>query len=141
MTIRHLYPPGLLIVVVVALLLERTDVPAPVAARPGPRTMEEVIGLVQKLGLHYRSDHKDGRVGSRLVVSDSPLTWQRANALRMGPNKDSDRNGTVAVLQSNSGMAIAPDERMEAWGDFFVYGDPSLIKRLTDTATAEDGRP
>ena len=141
MTMRKLYLPGLLLVVVAGLLLERTDAPAPVAARPGPRTMEEVMGLVQKLGLHYRGDHKDGAVGSRLVVSDSPLTWQRANAFRMGPQKDADRNGTVAVLQSDCMFAIAPDERMEAWGDFFLYGDPSLIKRLTDTATAEGRRP
>src|SRR5262249_37040353 len=114
------------------------DLPAPLDARTGPRTMKEVIGLAQKLGLHYRSDQKDGTVGSRLVVSESPLTWQRANTFPMVPKKDSDWNGTVSVLR---GSLIMPDQRLEAWGNFFVYGDPSLIKRLTATATSEDRRP
>jgi hypothetical protein len=138
MTIGKLYLPALLIVVVAGLLLEWTDLPAPLDARAGPRTMKEVIGIVQKFGLHCRSDKEDGTVGSRLVVSESPLTYERANAFPMVPQKDSDWNGTVAVLRGN---LIMPDQRLQAWGDFFVYGDRSLIKRLTATATSEDHRP
>jgi hypothetical protein len=138
MTIAKLHLPALLIVALAGLLLELIDLPAPLAARTGPQTMKEVIGFVQKLRLHYRSDQEDGTVGSRLVVSESPLTWQRANAFPMVPKKDSDWNGTVAILR---GSLIVPDQRLEAWGSFFVYGDPSLIKRLTATATSEDRRP
>ena len=138
MTIGKLHLPALLIVVLAGLLLAWIDLSTPLDARTGPRTMKEVIALVQKLGLHHRSDREDGTVGSRLVVSESPLTWQRANAFPMVPKKDSDWNGTVAVLR---GSLIVPDQQMEAWGDFFVYGDPSLIKRLTATATSEDRCP
>jgi hypothetical protein len=103
--------------------------------------MKEVIGLARHLGLYYRSDKEDGTVGSRLVVSESPLTWQRANTFPTVPQKSSDWNGTVAVLRGNGAIAVIPDQRMEVWGDFFVYGDRSLIQRLTATATSEDRCP
>jgi hypothetical protein len=136
------YLPALLIVVLVGFLLARIDSPAPLEARTGPQTMKEVIGIVQKLGLHYRSDKEDGTVGSRLVVSESPLTWQRANVFPMIPKKDSDWNRRVAVLRSSIGVIeLVPDEQMEVWGDFFVYGDSALIKRLTATETSKDRRP
>jgi AraC-like DNA-binding protein len=60
MTIAKLYLPPPLIVVIVGLLLTWIDLPAPLNARTGPRTMNEVIAIVQKLGLHYRSDKEDG---------------------------------------------------------------------------------
>jgi hypothetical protein len=138
MTIGKLHLLALLIVVLVGLLLQWTDLPAPSDARTGPRTMNEVIGIVQELGLHCRSDKIDGTVGFRLVVSESPLTWQRANTFTMVPKNDTDWNGLVTVLRDSW---IMPDQRLEAWGDFFVYGDRSLIKRLMATATSEDRRP
>jgi hypothetical protein len=131
---------AVLIVVLAGLLLAWIEVPAQSDARTGPRTMEEVIALVEKLGLHYRSDQVDGVVGLRLVVSDSPLTWQRANAFRTVPKKDCRWSGTVAVLRGFGGV-ICMDEQTEAWGDFFVYGDPSLVERLRATATSEGSMP
>ena len=138
MTIGKLHLPALLIVLLAGLLLQWTDLPAPSDGRTGPRTMKEVIGIIQRLGLHCRSDRQDGIIGWRLVVSESPLTWQRANDFTMVPQNDTDWNGMVTVLRDSW---IMPDQRLEAWGNFFVYGDRSLIKRLTATATSEDRRP
>ena len=138
MTIAKLHLAAVLIVVLAGLLLEWSDLPARLPARTGPRTMKEVIGIVQRLGLHCSSDKQDGTIGWRLVVSESPLTWQRANAFTMVPKNDTDWNGMVTVLRDSW---IMPDQRLEAWGDFFVYGDPALIQRLTATVASEDRRP
>jgi hypothetical protein len=103
-----------------------------------PRTMKEVIAIAEKLGLHYCSDQKGGTIAARLTISESPLTWERANALTLNPEDRSPWKGTLVVFRRDwEGLETMPDKQFEPWGEFFLYGDPSLIKRLTATTASE----
>jgi hypothetical protein len=96
-----------------------------------PRQLGQVIQMAQKLGLHYRGDRAEGPVELRLLVSDSPLPWERANALVVGRKVNGDWVGTVAVMQDPTALALESHE-MTPWGRFLLYGDPALIKKLTE---------
>src|SRR5438067_10857353 len=95
-----------------------------------PRQYEEVMQIPQQLGLHYRGDCEDGRVQMRLLLSESPLTWERANGLVIGRGEQSDWLGTVAIMQSVREFPPLT-KPMTPWGNFLLYGDPALINKLT----------
>jgi hypothetical protein len=109
---------------------------------PGPRTLKEVVQVATELGLYYRSDRADrafdNGIRYRLVVSESPLTFERAGELRFKPG-DQCWDGTVAVTLDRAHgfyhfFALTADEYpgwVARWGDFFLFGDPALIRRLT----------
>jgi hypothetical protein len=109
---------------------------------PGPRTLTEVAQIAAELGLYYRSDIPDQpfdeSVLGRLIVSERPLPFKRVRELRFKPG-DQRWNGTVAVTWDLShGYDIFADSIAEEfrgwvarWGDFFLFGDPALIRRLT----------
>jgi hypothetical protein len=100
--------------------------------------MREVIAIAEKLGLHYRSDQQDGPVAVRLTISESPLTWERANALTLHPQDQSPWKGTIVVFRRDrEGLQPIPDDQFEIWGEFFLYGDPSLVTRLTAATSSE----
>ena len=92
--------------------------------------------IAQKLGLHYRGDREDGQVQVRLLMSESPLTWERANRLVVGRRQDSDWVGTVAVIQGLKAFPLVSHD-MTVWGKFLVYGDSALIRKLTGQVDAE----
>src|SRR5438105_310153 len=69
------------------------DVPVP----SGPNTLDEVAEIAGTLGLHCRSDRRDGAVHCRLVISGEPLTLLQANFLRFGDPRHPCWTGTVAV--------------------------------------------
>jgi hypothetical protein len=101
--------------------------------------MGEVIAIAQNLGLHYRSDRADGAVAARLTISEAPLTWERANTLFLNPRDRSAWNGTIVVFCRDwAGLQTMPDEQFEVWGEFFLYGDPSVIQRLTAPAESRE---
>ncbi len=103
------------------------------ARSASPRQMEDVIKIAQNLGLHYRGDREDGQVQIRLLISASPLTWERANTLVVGRRVGSDWVGTVAVIQGLRAFPLVSHD-MTVWGEFLIYGDPALIKKLTGQA-------
>jgi len=139
-TRRYLLPTlliGVGVVSLITLYIHRSWRAEP--SQADPRTMKEVIAIAQKLGLHYRSDQQDGRVAVRLTISESPLTWERANALMLNPQDRSPWKGTIVVFHRNwEGLQTMPDDAFEVWGEFFLYGDPSLIRRLTAMTTSEE---
>ncbi len=93
--------------------------------------MRNVVAIAQGLGLHCRGDHADGCVSSRLLISETPLSWERANSMRLDERTKSAWHGTVAVFRKNrAGVEMSAEDEMESWGDFFLYGDPLLIQRL-----------
>jgi hypothetical protein len=97
----------------------------------GPQTMDEVIAIVREIGLHRRGDIKDGTIGQRLVVSQSPLTWECASRLSMGfPPESTKWMGTVAVYRRQF-VTCTEVFPLVPWGRFYLYGDRSLIDRLT----------
>jgi hypothetical protein len=101
--------------------------------------MNEVMAIAQKLGLHYRSDQQDGTVHARLTISEFPLTWERANALQLNPRGQAAWNGTVVVFcRGWNEVQTMSDAQFKVWGKFFLYGDPSLIRRLTATTTSAE---
>jgi hypothetical protein len=100
--------------------------------RSGPQRIDEIIGIAQELGHHYRSDREDGQFQLRLLISESPLSWERANSLVVGRNESSDWIGTVAVLRP---FPLDPHD-LPMWGKFHLYGDPALIKKLTAQANS-----
>jgi hypothetical protein len=95
--------------------------------------MEQVVTIAQKLGLHYCSDRHDGVIDSRLVVSQSPVSLERACLLSPARFPEhSDWKGTVAVYRRGRAVAFLPEaHEAVAWGSFFLYGDPSLVTRLS----------
>jgi hypothetical protein len=92
--------------------------------------MEEVLEVAQQLGLHSLGDGEDGQIQVRLLVSELPLSWEFANGLAIGHGKDSEWVGTVAVIRGLKGVSPVPRD-MTVWGKFLLYGDPSLIAKLT----------
>jgi len=125
------YFPVLFLIVSLGVLLNFTQCTTQTELT-NPQTMEEVQTIAQKLGLHCRSDRADGAVGFRLLISEAPLSLERANLLRFGSREESDQGrthwlGVVAVYQTwnfDSDLVVP-------WGKVFVYGDPPLIEKLT----------
>jgi hypothetical protein len=109
------------------------------AAPPGPRTPADVVQVAGTLGLYCRSDAADGRVDGRLVLSDRPLTWERAAYLRWEDPCHPCWAGTVAVDLHPVGLrdAYPPADQPVAWGDLLLFGDPAVIRRLLAATTAE----
>ena len=98
---------------------------------PTPRTLHQVAQIADRLGLYRRSDVHSGVVNSRIVVSDRPLTWERANALHVGDPDHPCWSGTVAAWTGGRAFPYLIDnERGVLWGDLLLYGDPELIRRL-----------
>jgi hypothetical protein len=97
--------------------------------RSGPREIKEILVIAQQLGLHCRGDRPDGTVGRRLLISETLLTWERANALFIGLRVTADWSGTVAVFPGQREVYSVPLQ-MTAWGQFLLYGDPTLIQKL-----------
>jgi hypothetical protein len=98
-----------------------------------PETMDEVIAIAGKLGLHYRGDLFSDSGGNRIIVSEHPMTWEGANALRVRVADHPDWLGKVAVYhRGNRDMTfiVLADEHMVPWGRFFLYGDRTLITKL-----------
>jgi hypothetical protein len=95
--------------------------------------MEQVIAIVQKLGLHYRSDRHDGAIESRLIVSTVPVTVEQAGFLSPARRPEHPEwIGTVAVYRRGHAVTFFPQAHQAmVWGSFFLYGDPSLVKRLS----------
>jgi hypothetical protein len=97
---------------------------------PGPRTLDEVTQVADRLGLHYQSDRADGRTDGRLVLSDRPLTWERAGYLRWEDPGHRCWAGTVAVDARAHNLDCPAGEHAAQWGDVVLFGDPALIGRL-----------
>jgi hypothetical protein len=98
----------------------------------GPRNLAHVAQIADALGLHYRSDRLDGQVVGRLIVSDTPIDFDRASALRFGDPEGPCWKGTVAVsftVQEYREYMLAGNGI--AWGEVHLYGDPAIIRMLT----------
>ena len=96
----------------------------------GPQSREEVIAIVESLGLHYRSDRADGDLQTcRIFVSDTPLTWERVSDLTCRRVRGPEWGGIVAVYRT---WKVDPGfiYDLATWGDHYVYGDPALIQKL-----------
>jgi hypothetical protein len=98
---------------------------------PGPRTLQEVAQIAEKLGLHYCSDRFSGEITGRLVVSDHPIIYERANCVLFGVADHPCWRGTVAASIPSRCFARYHDpEHGVIWGEVFLYGDPALIRTL-----------
>lgn len=99
---------------------------------PGPQTLEEVVQIVQDLGLYCRADTEDGVIRQRLVISERPLSWEYTNSLHLGDMEDPRWIGTVVVKPNwRSARHHFQPEYSVAWGDMFLHGDPALLRQLT----------
>jgi hypothetical protein len=127
---KHCLLGLLLLTAFTAFLLRWIPVPPSGVRLSGPQEIEEVVAIARQLGLQCCGDREDGQVQMRLLVSQAPLSWEFANGLAIGPGKDSDWIGTVAVIRGQKGLSPVPHE-MRVWGRFLLYGDPALIARLT----------
>jgi hypothetical protein len=102
------------------------------ATPAGPETMQEVVRVAEEKGLYFCSDRRDGEIANRLVISDRPLTCQRANFVRFNAPDHPCWIGTVALCYPwRNNMANYDPECSAVWGEMFVYGDPEIIRRLT----------
>jgi hypothetical protein len=127
------YLPVLLLTSIAPLLLWGIPSESSGGRRSAPRDIKGVKEIAQKLGLHCRADQENGRVFQRLLISEAPLTRERVNALFVGSQVSADWLGTVAVFRSLEGVGQTPEQDMTVWGKFLLYGDPSLVKRLTES--------
>ncbi len=130
--LRRSLLPALVFGAVIALALtpyalRRPDPPEPV----GPRTLDQMARIAEKLGLYHRSDIRSGEVSIRLVISDRPLTFERANSLHMGEPEHACWWGTVAACAGGRDYLYLSDpDHGVLWGDIFLFGDPVLIRQL-----------
>jgi hypothetical protein len=97
----------------------------------GPRTLQEAIAAAEALGLCWGTDECGGVPYARVVVSEFPVTWERACGVVLDPARPC-WVGTVAIWPKGRQLVPMHDPaRCALWGDLFVYGDPELIARLT----------
>ena len=73
---------------------------------PVPRTLDQVTRIAEAMGLHSRSDLESGAVNNRLVISDHPLTFERANSLHVGDPDHPCWSGTVAACAGGRAFQI-----------------------------------
>jgi hypothetical protein len=121
--------------IAVALLLYallRQD-PSP----PAPRSLQEIARIADSLGLHHRSDIASGAIINRLIISDRPVSFVRANAVHIGDPHRPCWHGTVAACGDGPSFSYLIDGKHGVlWGEFLLYGDPALIRQLM-TAPAQ----
>jgi hypothetical protein len=98
---------------------------------PGPRTLQEVAAIAERLGLHHRSDVYSGDIQSRLVVADQPTTFEGVNRGHFGEPDHPCWRGMVAVCTPcKAYLRYTDPDHGVVWGDVFLYGDPALIRKL-----------
>jgi hypothetical protein len=104
----------------------------PLSARhAGPETLPQAAAIADRLGLYHRGDTEAGTPVGRLIISEMPLTWERANNVRLGDPHDPCWAGTVAVYAGLLWDVPGYDPMHAArWGKLYVCGDPALIRRL-----------
>jgi hypothetical protein len=106
--------------------------------RADPRTIHEAIEVADAQGLFWlREGHGTG-VGERLLVSELPLTADRARDLVTTRVTTPRWDRTVAIY---SDWRNTPVEQFGPgygliWGELVVCGDPRLIQKLTGRLTA-----
>lgn len=99
----------------------------------GPQTLADAGRLAAGQGLYViNGDQRDGSAVRRLVVSERPLNWERANLLRFGNPHHPCWDGTVAVcFPAGEYLEDVDVDCAAIWGRTLLYGDPGLIDRLT----------
>ena len=104
-----------------------------------PRSVKEIVPIAQDLGLYCQSDRADGGLENRLVVSEVPLSLEQVNFLRFGDPRHACWAGVVAVSwPGRAYVDYSSPEHGLFWGDLFIFGDPTLIRRLTGLGTRGD---
>src|SRR5947209_10259532 len=125
------YLLGSLGLLALALVLAWSSSSRPAGGKPSnPQELEDVIQIAHELGLHCRGDREDGQVQMRLLLSEAPLPWEQVSRLIIGRNEQTDWRGVVAVHRGPTTFPMVA-QRMTRWGNFRLYGDPALIRRLT----------
>ena len=126
----HLSPARVTAAVVALLTLAYALRSTTQPGSSAPQTVDDMIRIAEELGLHHRSDCQSGSVSDRLVISDQPLTFERAN-LVWGDLDHPCWTGTVAACTPWRGYtAYCDGEHGVVFGRVFLYGDPALIRRL-----------
>jgi hypothetical protein len=98
----------------------------------GPQTLQEAAAIAEELGLYHRSDKADGTLWDRIIVSEIPLSFERASQVCINDPSRPCLAGTVAIYAGWDKLWPNADPACSAvWGELFVYGDPQLIRKLT----------
>jgi hypothetical protein len=96
-----------------------------------PESLHDVADRAGAVGLHQRSDIESGVVGSRLIVSDQAITFERTTTLRFGDAEHPCWQGTVAAcVPARSYYSFSHPDHGVVWGDVFLFGDPTIIRDL-----------
>jgi hypothetical protein len=98
--------------------------------------MEEALELVHSAGLHSRSDTTDGKVNHlSMLVSEAPLDMDAIERIHFEPGHSS-WTGIVVITKKNvlfDGCYYDDENHsgwMLPWGEFIVFGDPALVKKI-----------
>ena len=125
-----------ILVMVLACKHYRASASSP-QARPGPRSLNDVIQLAEAMQLHYRSDAQAGYPTGKVFLSEWPVSYEGIQKLHMHGQDDRNWIGTVAVsLDGEELYSLNYDpehpDRTALWGSLFLYGDPVLIRQLME---------
>ncbi len=108
---------------------------------PAPRNLQQVARIAASLGLHYRSDIKTGEITIRLIISDRPVSFARANSIQISDPSRPCWHGTVAACGDGQSLPYLVDgEHGVLWGNILLYGDPALIRQLMASPPPADGQ-
>jgi hypothetical protein len=98
------------------------------ALTPERRSLADLMAVAEKQGLHWAQDGRGDGI-RRVVVSVQPID-SAAETIPFGAG--GLRQGVVACYAPRDRMGYNYDPAASVlWGDVFVWGDPSLIERLT----------
>jgi 3'(2'), 5'-bisphosphate nucleotidase len=122
----------------------RTEAPAPIDARPRPKS--EAVVMVSRSHLEARTkSYVDGLPGAKLVQSGSSIKFCRLAEgsadlyPRLAPTHDWDIAAGHAILKAAGGSVTAPDGAPLVYGSndllipaFLAWGDPASAVSIKD---------
>jgi hypothetical protein len=96
-----------------------------------PQKLQDVIGRAERLGLQVVTTRPDGTLAekSAVVICELSTTQEEACELPAGDLDSPKWRGRALVKKRVPGMVTNNAVTVE-WGQFWVYGDPDLIRRL-----------
>jgi hypothetical protein len=107
--------------------------------RSHPQTMCDAVEIAETLGLYHCSDALGGHLYARVIISELPLSWERAAGISLRCNHPCLLGAVAVYYDPHRHWANANyvPGYSAIWGDLFIFGDPWLIEKLTGSPVTD----